>query len=206
MRLVRPYNCARMRQILPWLLKSASIVILATAAVCRGAAPATGPDVPFPQSWTGTWRGPCAYVPADAMAKPRQFEMELMVQPTADPSRYTWKIIYVEGAKRQERPYELVVVDAAAGRFAIDEKNSIVIESRFIDGALFGQFVVGTSVITASYRRDGDRMVMELLTTDVKGAAVTGGNDVPQVQTHPVMGLQRAILERLPEIQPAAPR
>lgn len=195
-----------MRQILPWLVNSGVLVILVNATVGLAAAPATAPEAPFPQTWTGTWRGPCSFFPADAMAKPRQFEMELAIQPTADQARYTWTIIYIEESKRQERPYELIVVDAAAGKFSVDEKNSIVIESRFIAGALYSQFVVGTSVITASYRRDGDRMVVELLTTDVKGAAVTGGKDVPQVQTHPVMGLQRAILQRTPEVQTVAPR
>jgi hypothetical protein len=124
--------------------------------------------------------------------------MELVIGPTADPARYTWTVIYIEGDQRQERPYELVIIDAAAGKFVIDEKNSIMLDSRFIDGALYSQFVVGTSVITASYRRDGERLVVELLTTDVKGAAVTGAKDVPEVQTHPVKGLQRAVLEHAP--------
>jgi hypothetical protein len=157
--------------------------------------PASGPAGAFPDAWVGRWRGPCTYVPAKGEVK--QFVMELNVARADDPARYTWEIVYEDAGQRQVRLYELVVVDAGAGRYVIDEHNSIRIDATFIDGALYSQFDVMSSRITASYRREGERIVVELMTADAKNPKQTGGQgQAPPVTTYAARGVQRGVLKR----------
>ena len=160
-------------------------------------APATQPAAPdaFPNTWLGTWRGPCTFTSADGAQ--RAFEMELRIAPTDNPLRYTWTIVYSENDQRQERPYELVVIDAAAGKFLIDEHNSIEIDSWLLDGALYSQFAVGKVLVTASYRLTDSRIQVELITSDPQQLRPTGGvRGVPQVRVYSMKGIQRATLAK----------
>ena len=172
-------------------------VLLCLPLLLLGAAPTTQPDVArsFPADWVGNWRGPCTSVPVNG--KPLSFVMELNIAATDDPARFKWEIVYVEGEKRQVRPYELLVVDAGAGTYVIDEKNSIKLESTYVDGALYSQFDVMSARVTGSYRLNGDRIVVELVTTDAKKPQQTGGvGQTPPVTTYPTRAVQRAVLMR----------
>ena len=99
----------------------------APAPTPAAAAPTTPAPIPLPTAWHGTWRGPCT---ATFLAgrPPVNFTMQLRVEPADQPDRLTWEITYDADAGKQVRPYELVAVDSAAGRYAIDEKNGIVID------------------------------------------------------------------------------
>jgi hypothetical protein len=158
--------------------------------------PATAPD--FPASWEGTWKGPCRYLSVNGPS--REFGMELRIWATDDPKRFIWEITYEMDGKRQVRPYELLVVDADAGRYAVDEKNSIVLDAYLVGGdTLMSHFTVNDAMLTASYRVEGDTMRVEITNVDAKIATETGGKEgAPKVTTNAVRGVQRALLERRP--------
>jgi hypothetical protein len=168
---------------------------------CIGAAPTTSPT-DFPAAWIGRWTGACQVVQMADQPKVLNLKMEIEIAATDDPKRFGWQIVYVDGDKRQLRPYELIVVDAAKGRYVIDEKSSIKIDACFIEGALFIQFRVQSSLITASYRVEGGEMILEMVSADAARATESGGeNGVPKVTSNRITGVERATLRR---VEPSA--
>ena len=167
----------------------------------QASAPTSTPAVPaFPHDWIGHWSGPCKSRSGDG--KGMEFTMELIVgKPDAATGRGKWTIIYAGDSGRQERPYELVVRDAAKGRYAVDEKQGIVIEMTLLDGGLYGQFTVMGNRISVSYRLEGagkpaERLVVELVTTRVDDEVEFGGGAVPKVTSAVPVSVQRAVMTR----------
>ncbi len=163
----------------------------------------------FPQAWVGRWRGDAT---SGDGKRAQNFTMELAIAPTDKPDRFTWTIIYEGAAGRQERPYTLIVKDAAEGRFAIDEGNGIVLEARCFDGTLYSHFVVDGNRIVSRQRLEGaggtdERISVELLTTlDAQGGKTGGKDGVPEVGTWAPVSIQKATLRRAPgAARPAAP-
>lgn len=153
----------------------------------------------FPDAWFGMWKGGSHYVGV-GRSDTLHFGMELHVGPRIDSTRVQWKIVYVQNGERQERPYSLVTVDATVGRYLIDEHNSITIPSALLGETLFSHFAVGGVQLTTSYQRDGDSLFVEMLSVQSDTSVVSGGvEDVPQVTTYPVRGVQRATLTRVKE-------
>jgi hypothetical protein len=141
------------------------------------------------------------------------FSMQLRIAPAETPDRLTWEITYESDAggpaAKQVRPYELLAVDAAAGRFAIDEKNGIVIDAGLAGGrTLSSHFEVQNVMITASYRLEpaadqpatspADRIVVELHTFLVDEPRTSGGGNTPPVKSWRLASVQRAELQRVP--------
>jgi hypothetical protein len=158
----------------------------------------TGP-ASFPADWIGHWSGPARLVWPDG--RRRDFTMELIIAPTADPKRFTWTVVYAEGENRQERPYELVVIDAAEGRYEIDEKNGIRLPTTAIGGTLRAAFTVqGVQVVTCE-RIDrspaGERLVSEMVSFDARDPISTGGEgEIPAVTTFRASTVQMAELTK----------
>ncbi len=181
--------------------------IAALAASTQEAAPSKGPV--FPADWVGHWSGPAALI---APGRPdRDFVMELIVKPTDDPARYQWTIIYAEAnGTKQERAYELVVRDAEKGRFAIDEKNGIIIPATHLDGALYTSFEVqGTRINTREklehFATPDELLSVEMISGSSENAEPSGGKDaVPEVRSVVPRSLQRATLKRVAE-KPSTP-
>ncbi|MBL9148670.1 MAG: hypothetical protein JNM94_08255 [Phycisphaerae bacterium] len=185
------------RSVLAVLLALAVLVGVASHAVA--ADPSTG-AASFPESWFGHWKG-------DARALGGQVEMrfgmELIVGPGPGPDRFQWTIVYDGASGRQERPYELVVRDREKGLFAIDEKNGIVIESRFVDDTLFSLFEVEGTRIATRERLMGaggnaESIEVEMVVTSVGDPAVSGGDGgAPEVRSWAPKSIQRATLRRV---------
>ena len=117
-------------------------VLMASSAVAAG-----------PADWAGTWSGECVLTPAhDGIER---FPASLTIGKTDDPARLRWMLIYGTG-RRDVRNYELVTVDAAAGRYVVDEKNGLKLEAGFADGVLYAPFTIGQALIVASYRLSAD--------------------------------------------------
>ena len=163
-------------------------------AASESATVAAEADVPFPQSWYGTWKGTLAIHAATGVRQ--TVPMELWVGATDDADRTQWTIVYGEGATRQERPYELVTLDAAAGKYEIDEKNSIHIPSTFFGKSLVAHFSVGGGWLVSQYRLEGDTLTFEILSGRAQGGETGGEGAVPVVGWKPVGGYQRATLTR----------
>ena len=70
--------------------------------------------------------------------------MRIDIAATEDPERYAWTITYPND---DVRAYTLLVRDAEAGAYAIDEHNGIVLEARYLDGRLHTWFEVNGSLL-----------------------------------------------------------
>ncbi len=164
-------------------------------AVPPGKTPSTGKPA-FPASWVGQWKG--AARSAIRGAPDREFTMELHVAPIPDRDAYTWTIVYGEGERRRVRAYEIAPVDAAAGHFRIDEKNSILIDAYLLGNALHSRFDVQNSSIDVRYvMQDGGIDVS--LTTYAKSPPVTtsgGKNRIPEVLSYDLKAVQTARLTK----------
>lgn len=122
--------------------------MLAAAALALMPVMAAGPA-----DWAGTWSGECVLTPPhEGLAR---FPASLTIGLTDDPKRLRWMLVYETG-RRDVRNYELVTVDAAAGRYVVDEKNGLKLEAGFADGVLYAPFTIGQALIVASYRIDAD--------------------------------------------------
>ena len=198
----------------------------------------------FPQDWAGTWHGTLTSTAYRASGEKREdapeirIEMTLEIAPTSDPSRWSWTITYDGDAGKQVRPYEMVVrsqaeltaasratpADARAlsrSRFAIDEKNSIVIPVQFADNVLWSSFeVLGTRVDVREEFVRGDALVdargdargealgeirIEMISTKIDDPEVSGGTNaegegnrggVPAVRSWSPISIQRGVLRR----------
>jgi hypothetical protein len=195
----------------------------------------------FPQDWAGTWHGTLTSTAYRASGEKREdapeisIEMTLEIAPTSDPQRWSWTITYDGDAGKQVRPYELVIRDVATGsakspaisrsRFAIDEKNSIVIPVQFADNVLWSSFeVLGTRVdvreefLRGDVRGDArgdtrgdslDEIRIEMISTKIDDPEVSGGtrsgssgdaggdaSGVPSVRSWSPISIQRGVLRR----------
>lgn len=129
-------------------MRAAAVFALALASVATAAGP---------EDWIGTWKGECRLTPAFQGVS--EFPASLTIARTRDPERLRWALVY-ETAEREVRNYELVTVDAAAGRYAVDEKNGLLLDAGFADGALYTPFTIGSILVVAIYRVGGDGVMM----------------------------------------------
>ena len=146
----------------------------------------------FPESWFGVWTGTLT------ISKPgrevEQTRMLIAIRPTDDPKRWEFRLRY--GRKQPQRKYELVVRDAATGRYAIDEKNGIVLPATYLDGELFSYFSLGDDLLLARYRLVGDFLHFDLTQTGLTPDVKTGGKGTPEIGGHHAQVVQRAVLRR----------
>lgn len=156
----------------------------------------------FPESWQGDWEGDLSILSL-SKGKVMEVKMRLEIHRLVDDSdRFHWVIQYGEGEKLDRREYELKIIDAAKGLYLLDEKNSIAMESFFIDNQLICNFSVeGFNLICREQLLDENTMSYEISTFDVNQVSATGntelnGEKIPAVKTFPLKGFQKAILKR----------
>ncbi len=154
----------------------------------------------FPETWVGHWAGAATLNTPKGVSM--RFTMELKVVKTDDPSKYDWTIIYDDGKNRQERPYQLVVKDAAKCSYEIDEKNGIVLPTTLIGGTLYSAFDLEGVRLISRDQLVGDAIETEIITMSTKQLVETGGKagdaeaQVPPVTGVPVVSVQRATLKK----------
>jgi hypothetical protein len=152
----------------------------------------------LPPDWHGHWRGQLQIMKPQGLGQ--TYLMQLVIRPL-DSARYQFSIIYGEGAQAQERPYELLVIDAAKGHYRVDEKNSILIDAQLLGNRLITWFAVEKSLLVIAYERVGDTIVFEVTSTTHKPALTSGGRRhrdqrIPSVGSFLANGFQRAVLYR----------
>lgn len=136
-----------------------SFLILVNMVTVQSAKPSNNS---FPQNWQGTWKGTMLY--RSVRGRSKTVPMTLQIQPISNnPIRYTWQIIYGEGAKKLVRNYELVVKDQGVGHFAIDEKDGTIIDAWWVGDRLYSQFRVGNKLLNTQYERQNNRLHYELV-------------------------------------------
>jgi hypothetical protein len=177
-------------------------------AAAAPAAPQAAPAA-FPSAWTGHWRGAARVVTPER--PPLEFTMELIIGPTEDPARWNWTIVYDGAAGRQERKYQLLVIDAAKGQYAIDEQQGIVLQAQLLEGTLHSFFVVQGVQLSTSERlvnagTPDEAILVEMVTSRVDRFETSGGKDgVPEVKSHRPQSVQLSRLTRVPAPAPADP-
>ncbi|MFN0134797.1 MAG: hypothetical protein ACKVS9_01625 [Phycisphaerae bacterium] len=165
------------------------------------ASPAPAPATArFPDDWLGRWTGPAQQIQPDGRVM--DFRVELDFHRTDDPTRFMWKLVYAGEMGRQVRNYEFVVIDEATGRYAIDEKSSIVIPMCKVGEVLYSAFSIEDVTIVGhdrliNFGRPDEHWLAELVTFPASDTESSGGErNMPKVGGRRPSNVQRAILRR----------
>ena len=150
----------------------------------------------FPNDWVGNYKGRLQIYSVDSIAM--NIEMKLDIAKKTD-SLYNWTITYNMKGKEDIRAYELNIVDTKKGHYIIDEKNSIKIDAFYRNKIFTSFFKVMNSYIVATYTKENDNIVFEIISATDKKTTTTGnttfkGEEIPEVITYFVNGRQKAVL------------
>lgn len=175
-----------------------SLLVLGVAAACHVPTPRASVGAPsaFPGAWEGTWHGELEVLAASG-AQPGA-TVELVIAPTDDPRRWTWRTTYDGAAGRVVKDYALLVRDAARGEFAFDEGEQVELESRYLGGVLYTWFDVGDARLIARETliapgTGDERFTFELLSAPNAPVATLANGTI--MSFGPTV-LQRATLKR----------
>ncbi len=152
----------------------------------------------FPESWIGNYKGDLLIYSVDSIKM--NVQMELKIAKTEKDSIFDWTIIYDLKEKKDTRTYSLVIVDREKGLYQIDERNSIIIDAYLHNQNVFTSFFkVEKSFIIATYTKEKDTLIFEIISGKSEPVSSTGKTkfkeeDIPEVNTYPINGRQKAIL------------
>jgi hypothetical protein len=128
-------------------------------------------------------------------------EMKLNIAKKTD-SVYNWTITYDFKGKKDIRAYELNIVDTKKGHYIIDEKNTIKIDAFYRNKIFTSFFKVMDSYIVATYTKENENIIFEIISASGKKTTTTGdsivkGDTIPEVKTYFVNGRQKAVLKKI---------
>ena len=155
---------------------------------------------PFPESWLGKWQGTLVTIaPPDSIRNRIPISLEIAREP--NDTAFVWRTIFNADTVRGNRPYRLLIENAAKGIYATDESNGVLLDETFLGGLLTSVFQVQTRVLESRYSLRGDTLTHELTwwdtspTRTVKG---TGANSEAgtEIRSFRVQGMQRAVMTR----------
>ena len=152
----------------------------------------------FPESWVGEWTGELEIWKGSTVVQ--KLPMNMSIVPIENSGDFHWKTTFGDQAETT-KPYLLKTTDKDKGLYVIDEQNSIIIESYLFDQKLVSWYVVMENLILATFEKQGDQIVFEILAGSEKPVSVTGGekvgeDEIPEVKTMPFSVMQRAFLSR----------
>lgn len=150
----------------------------------------------FPTSWQGSYKGELHIYTIDSVAM--KVQMNLEITPTKNDSIFSWKMMYEFNGNKDERPYELQIIDAQKGKYVVNELNSILIDGTYRNGIFTTFFEVEKSFIIAEYTKIENGIEFNLISAqnNPKSSGNTDfkGEKIPEVLSFPVNGRQKAIL------------
>ncbi len=157
------------------------------------------PKENFPQAWVGNWSGELLIY--DANGVKQKVPMALEIQPTAKNDVFTWALIYGEDKEKGRRSYELNIKDAEKGWYAIDEKNSIILDCYLFHNKLYSRFEVMGNLLLCTYEKQGDQIIFEVISGNQHAVSNSGGEkhngeDIPEVKAFGINVSQKAILTK----------
>lgn len=168
------------------------------AATLVPAQPPKTEELPvLPEVWYGSWAGTLRITKEKGETEDVAMGMDIRPAPGG---KYTFRITYGDGAKKQVRDYELVPKPGKPGKFEVDEKNGIRLECRLVGNALYTLFQVGDALIQSRYERAGDVLKVEMTAYGMKDPLATkpaGGG--PEVRSPHLLSVQVAELKRVAE-------
>ena len=186
--------------------RSLAIVALAALSTTAALADAQGAraQVPsrttFPASWAGTWEGTLTTWSAPDSVRNR-IPVTLTIAREDTGSAYTWRTVFNADTVRGVRPYRLIVRDAERGLYGTDEGNGLVLEGRWLAGALISVFQVGERVLESRYSLRGDTLVHDIVWWSAKPVASMKGEGPnaergDAVRSFRLEGRQQALMTR----------
>lgn len=173
------------------LLKSSIVVSLMFTAI-----QSKGQMIPL--DWEGLWSGTVDIWSYNQ--KTDSFPMSLEL--TAKDSVWDFVISYKrDSAKPDIRRYELIVIDSSKHHVAIDEKNSIMLDSYVNDNCLYTRFGgMGSELQTRICMSDGE--LDYEITSSFSDPIRVSGNDIiesdtmPEIWTYDIYHIMKARLKK----------
>ena len=153
----------------------------------------------FPQAWIGNWSGELLIYNTKEVQQ--RIPMTLEIQPTAKKDVFTWALIYGKDKEKGRRSYELNIKDAEKGWYAIDEKNSIILDCYLFNNKLYSRFEVMGNLLLCTYEKQGNQIIFEVISGKQEAVSTTGGEkhngeDIPEVNAFGINVSQRAVLKQ----------
>lgn len=176
------------------------VLLLSVSSFAAFAQALPGSSDAFPWSWIGIWRGDLHIY--NQQNEATVLPMELQLLPLDSAGQYTWTIIYNEDREAGLRAYTLKTIDAEAGHYLIDERNSIMLEAYLIHHTLYSRFAVMDNLLLSAVEKRGDELIYEIIAGSATPVGTSGdtvttaGDTIPPVQSFPVRVLQRAVLQK----------
>ena len=153
-------------------------------------------EQPFHETVVGHWVGTCDIVAPGSSDTLFAVGMERIVEPTNDPNRYTWTIIYRLPDFNNVRNYSLVVMDEEAGYYQVDEHNGAFIDVfYYTPGIMTSMFEVGSARVIGHETFNGNTLNLQFLTTDVEPLTISGDENIT-VRSYPFVSNQICQLTR----------
>lgn len=146
--------------------------------------------------WLGVWKGNMSLVYSNGKSQNIAYQIHISKSDTSQ--RWFWTIVYGEGKDKQERKYELLAVNSNLGKYAIDEKNSIILDAFFADNTLACHFLVEKNRIMTFYRLENAQLYFEnwMVKDENPNKTGKGAKDIPEVLSFPFKVMQRAVLKK----------
>ncbi|MEE9350145.1 MAG: hypothetical protein V3U80_08870 [Flavobacteriaceae bacterium] len=154
----------------------------------------------FPSDWAGNYSGDLNIFSVDSIGM--NLKMDLKIEAVTD-SVYTWQLTYkMDGKEADVRAYELNLVNEKRGHYIINEKNTIKIDAFYRNRIFTSFFKVMDSYIIATYTREKNDIVFEIISASDKEKTITGnttynGEEIPEVTTYFINGRQKGILKKV---------
>lgn len=145
------------------------------------------------EKWLGTWEGVLdIYYPVKHMEVP----VKLEITKTEADTKLGWKSSYDNG--KLEKSYFLIAKDSEKGHYILDEDNLIELDFYFADNTFYSIFEVEEVILTSVYRLEGNVLVMEVTSSDLKTPNITGKDtgDLKEVKSYPVFVTQKSRLTK----------
>ncbi|MEO0560378.1 MAG: hypothetical protein AAF170_19595 [Bacteroidota bacterium] len=146
----------------------------------------------FPEAWEGHWEGELEIWAADSVRQ--RIGMGLTIGPADASGRRDWTMAY---AGQPDREYALLPIDPAAGHWAIDEGDGLVLRADLTGRVLVSRFSVGSTLLMSVTRFEPDRIVFEILSGPVEADGIVAETSENPVTVFATPNRQRAVLRRV---------
>ena len=152
----------------------------------------------LPKAWEGHWQGT-----VDIWSYGNEVDSFPMTL-TISRLHTSWDFV-IDYQRNPERPdvreYRLVTVDSEKNRFAIDEQNSILLDTYLIDNCLMNVFAGMGSSLQTRMCLEGDVLSYEITSNfdgpeRVSGGEVMGKDTIPEIKSYEVYSQMKARLRK----------
>ena len=152
----------------------------------------------IPSEWEGTWSGTVNIWSYNK--KTDSFPMSLEITPKD--SVWNFVIFYKKDPnKPDKRQYELIIIDPSKYHLAIDEKNSIILDSYFNDNCLYTIFGGMGSDLQTRICMNKETLEYEITSSlsqpiRISGNEVIANDTIPEISSYNLYHIMKAKLKK----------